>query len=74
MARRMDAELYVIHVDREFGPRETNLNALTANLRFGENLGAKRGEAEGEERGGFGRGLCAVEAHYAGDFRACADA
>jgi two-component system sensor histidine kinase KdpD len=41
MARRMDAELYVVHVDREFGPKETNVNALTANLKFAENLGAK---------------------------------
>ncbi len=41
MARRMDAELYVVHVDREFGPKETNVNALTANLKFAENLGAR---------------------------------
>ena len=41
MARRMDAELYVIHVDREIGPRESNQAALAANLRFAENLGAK---------------------------------
>jgi two-component system sensor histidine kinase KdpD len=41
MARRMDAELYVLHVDREFGPRESNQNTLTANLRFAESLGAK---------------------------------
>ena len=41
MARRMDAELYVVHVDREFGPKETNVNALAANLKFAENLGAK---------------------------------
>jgi two-component system sensor histidine kinase KdpD len=41
MARRMDAELYVVHVDREFGPKEPNQNALTANLRFAESLGAK---------------------------------
>jgi two-component system, OmpR family, sensor histidine kinase KdpD len=40
MARRMDAELYVLHVDRDFGPRESNQNALTANLRFAESLGA----------------------------------
>jgi two-component system, OmpR family, sensor histidine kinase KdpD len=42
MARRMDAELYVVHVDREFGigPRESNPNALAANLRFAESLGA----------------------------------
>jgi two-component system sensor histidine kinase KdpD len=41
MARRMDAELYVIHVEREFGPKESNQSALAANLRFGESLGAK---------------------------------
>ena len=41
MARRMDAELYVVHVDRELGPKESNLSALTANLKFAESLGAK---------------------------------
>jgi two-component system sensor histidine kinase KdpD len=41
MARRMDAELYVIHVDREIGPKEPNQEALAANLRFAENLDAK---------------------------------
>jgi len=41
MARRMDAELYVVHVDREFGPKESNQNALNANLKFAENLGGK---------------------------------
>jgi two-component system, OmpR family, sensor histidine kinase KdpD len=41
MARRMDAELYVVHVDREIGPKESNQTALTANLRFAESLGAK---------------------------------
>ena len=43
MARRMDAELYVVHVDREFGPihREDNPTGLAANLRFAESLGAE---------------------------------
>jgi len=41
MARRMDAELYVVHVDRELGPKESNTSALAANLRFAESLGAK---------------------------------
>jgi two-component system sensor histidine kinase KdpD len=41
MARRMDAELYVVHVDRELGPKEANTSALAANLRFAESLGAK---------------------------------
>jgi two-component system, OmpR family, sensor histidine kinase KdpD len=40
MARRMDAELYVVHVDREFGPQESNQDALATNLRFAESLGA----------------------------------
>jgi two-component system, OmpR family, sensor histidine kinase KdpD len=41
MARRMDAELYVLHVQREFGPRHENPAVLAANLRFAENLGAQ---------------------------------
>jgi two-component system sensor histidine kinase KdpD len=41
MARRMDAELYVVHVDREIGPKESNHATLAANLRFAENLGAR---------------------------------
>ena len=41
MARRMDAELYVVHVDRELGLKESNTSALAANLRFAESLGAK---------------------------------
>ena len=40
MARRMDAELYVVHVEREFGPKEQNAATVTANLRFAESLGA----------------------------------
>jgi two-component system, OmpR family, sensor histidine kinase KdpD len=41
MARRMDAELYIVHVDRQYGVKEPNPNALVANLRFAESLGAK---------------------------------
>ena len=41
MARRMDAELYVLHVEREFAPHEENPQVLQANLRFAENLGAR---------------------------------
>jgi two-component system sensor histidine kinase KdpD len=40
LARRMDAELYVLHVDRELGQRQEDTKTLEANLRFGENLGA----------------------------------
>jgi two-component system sensor histidine kinase KdpD len=39
MARRLDAELYVVHVMREFATREENPKILEANLRFAENLG-----------------------------------
>jgi two-component system, OmpR family, sensor histidine kinase KdpD len=41
MGRRMDAELYIVHVEREIGPREDNPKGVEANLRFGENLGAQ---------------------------------
>jgi two-component system sensor histidine kinase KdpD len=41
MARRMDAELYVLHVEREFGPKNENPQVVAANLKFGENLGAQ---------------------------------
>src|ERR1700676_182664 len=41
MARRMDSELYVVHVDRLFGPKESSENALAANLKFAESLGAQ---------------------------------
>jgi two-component system, OmpR family, sensor histidine kinase KdpD len=41
MARRMDAELYVVYVQREIGPKEPNPTALAANLRFAESLGAQ---------------------------------
>ena len=40
MARRLDAELYIVHVMREFATREENTKILEANLRFAENLGA----------------------------------
>src|ERR1700730_2047189 len=41
MARRLDAELYIVHVERKLTPREGNTNVLAANFRFGENLGAQ---------------------------------
>lgn len=41
MARRMDAELYVVHVQRELAPRPENPRVLEANLKFAENLGAQ---------------------------------
>lgn len=41
LARKIDAELYVVHVDREFGDHKQDAKRLEANLRFGENLGAQ---------------------------------
>jgi two-component system sensor histidine kinase KdpD len=41
MARRMDAELYVLHVQREIAGRPENPQVLESNLRFAENLGAQ---------------------------------
>jgi two-component system sensor histidine kinase KdpD len=40
MARRLDSELYVIHVDTGRGNSEEERRAVSANLRFAENLGA----------------------------------
>src|SRR5207249_8335808 len=41
MARRLDSELYVIHVDTGRDGQEQNKKTVAANLRFAENLGAK---------------------------------
>jgi two-component system, OmpR family, sensor histidine kinase KdpD len=41
MARRMDAELYAIHVDTDRDGDPQAERALTANLQFAESLGAK---------------------------------
>jgi len=41
MARRMDAELYALHVDVGEKPDEREEKALTTNLQFAESLGAK---------------------------------
>ena len=41
MARKLDAELYVVHVEREIRSREENPKILEANLKFAENLGAQ---------------------------------
>jgi len=47
MARRLDAELYVVHVLREFATREENPKIMEANLRFAENLGAQVARLKG---------------------------
>jgi two-component system sensor histidine kinase KdpD len=41
MARRMDADLYAVHVDMDHGPREQDQKLLAANMQFAESLGAK---------------------------------
>jgi len=41
MARRLDSELYVVHVDTGRDNQEQNKKTVAANLRFAENLGAK---------------------------------
>jgi two-component system sensor histidine kinase KdpD len=41
MARRLDAELYVIHVETSSDQMASNEKTLAANLQFAENLGAK---------------------------------
>ena len=48
MARRMDAELFVLHVQRELVPRPENPRILEANLRFAENLGAQVVKLKGQ--------------------------
>ena len=41
MARRMDAELYAVHVDLDSQIEEEESKTLASNLQFAENLGAK---------------------------------
>lgn len=41
MARRLDAELYVIYVDTPSDHTDANQKLLNANLKFGESLGAQ---------------------------------
>ncbi len=41
MARRLDAELYVVYVDLGQDTREEDQKSLAANFQFAENLGAK---------------------------------
>jgi two-component system, OmpR family, sensor histidine kinase KdpD len=48
MARRMDAELYAIHVDTDHDSDPQSERALAANLQFAESLGAKPVRLKGE--------------------------
>jgi len=48
MARRMDAELYALHLDINQAGNEQDEKALVANLQFAESLGAKPVRLKGE--------------------------
>ncbi|MBZ5531851.1 MAG: histidine kinase [Acidobacteriia bacterium] len=47
MAQGLDAEFYVVHVERGEGRTEERDRSLLANIRFAENLGAKVVQLEG---------------------------
>jgi two-component system, OmpR family, sensor histidine kinase KdpD len=48
MARRMDAELYAVHVDVGHGTDDQEEKSLGANMQFAESLGAKAVRLKGE--------------------------
>jgi two-component system, OmpR family, sensor histidine kinase KdpD len=48
MARRMDADLYAVHVDMDHRVDEQEEKALEANLQFAESLGAKPVRLKGD--------------------------
>jgi two-component system sensor histidine kinase KdpD len=52
MARRLDAELYVVHVETGKAPGGTDQKALDANIRFAEDLGAKVVQLRGKRIAG----------------------
>jgi two-component system sensor histidine kinase KdpD len=60
MARRLDAELYVVHVDTAREGHSNNHKLLDANIRFAEDLGAKivrmRGKNVADAMAAFARG------------------
>jgi two-component system sensor histidine kinase KdpD len=60
MARRMDAELFALHVDLDGDADEDEEKALTANLHFAENLGAKTVRLKGES-------IAVATAHFVRD-------
>jgi two-component system sensor histidine kinase KdpD len=49
MARRMDAELYAVHVDVDRDDAEQGQKNLEANLQFAESLGAKPVRLQGDD-------------------------
>lgn len=48
MARRMDADLYAVHVDADHASDDQEEKALAANLQFAESLGAKPVRLKGD--------------------------
>jgi two-component system sensor histidine kinase KdpD len=49
MARRMDADLYAVHIDTDHGsPSEQDRKLLDANMQFAESLGAKTVRLKGD--------------------------
>ena len=73
MARRMDAELYVVHVDREIGPKESNTSRASRKSAVCRKPGRKSNSSEGPQRSGHRRGVRPHETYYASDFRQGAD-
>ncbi len=59
MARRLDAELFVVHVDTGRDKNDASTKSMQANLQFAENLGAKiehlKGRSVADEVGQFVR-------------------
>jgi two-component system sensor histidine kinase KdpD len=53
MARRLDADLYVVHVETGKEPGGTDQKALAANIRFAEDLGAKVVQLRGKSIAGM---------------------
>ena len=49
MAQGLDAEFYVVHVEREKGRPEERNRSLASNIRFAENLGAKVFQVKGAD-------------------------
>ncbi len=69
MARRMDAELYAVHVDLGERLDARDEKALAANLQFAESLGAKSVRLKGKSVPGCRRAVRARKARHADDFR-----
>ena len=69
MARRMDAELYVLHVERELAPQRGESKSAGGESAICGKPGRAGGEAERAKRRGYDCGIRAEKAHHASDFR-----